>query len=76
MSSLGLREDRQAVQALLSWIVESLPDAPWGGHREQARSYRSDANPCRSELARDKSGPDELSVLTQTGGWVASIEGR
>ncbi|SDS16915.1 hypothetical protein SAMN05216585_1434 [Pseudomonas chlororaphis] len=35
--SLGLREDQQAAEALLAWIVGLLPEAPRGGHRQPAR---------------------------------------
>ncbi|PMY40496.1 hypothetical protein C1Y35_10260 [Pseudomonas sp. GW456-L14] len=67
--SLGLREDQQAAEALLAWIVGLLPEAPWGGHREQARAYRYCAVPCRSELARDRAGPAAtmLQVMTASG---------
>ncbi|WP_148169621.1 hypothetical protein [Pseudomonas chlororaphis] len=70
MSNLGLREDRQAARALLVWIVESLPEAPLCGYREQACSYRGSDALGRSELARDKASQP------QAGGWVASIDGR
>ncbi|MFJ6091905.1 hypothetical protein [Pseudomonas chlororaphis] len=65
--SLGLREDQQAAQALLSWIVGLLPEAPWGGHREQARSYMEQRSTCRSELARDRVGA--ATTMLQVGGF-------
>ncbi len=67
--SLGLREDQQAAEALLAWIVGLLPEAPWGGHREQARSYMGHRETCRSELARDRAGPatSVLQVMTAPG---------
>ncbi|WP_139192721.1 hypothetical protein [Pseudomonas sp. NFIX28] len=52
--SLGLREEQQAAQALLAWIVGLLPEQPGGGHRELARPYPSAASPCSSGLARDR----------------------
>lgn len=69
--SLGLREDRQAAQALLAWIVGSLPETPWGGYREQARSYSGRCRFCRRELAREGAGPGTvvLQVMTVPGGF-------
>ncbi len=74
--SLGLREDQQAAEALLAWIVGLLPEAPWGAHREQARSYIGRRETCRSELARDKAGPTTtvLQVMTAPGAFKPAAE--
>ncbi len=69
--SLGLREDQQQAEALLAWIVGLLPEAPWGDHRERARSYIGRRETCRSELARDRAGPAStlLQVMVAPGGF-------
>lgn len=73
---LGTREDQMMAAGLAARIVSLFPYPGRSGFsRDQGVPDPENASHGQPSLPA-KAGPTEVIVTTQTGGWVAHIEGR